>query len=188
MCVGGFLYVHLSCHSFHATIPVVYWHGTFIRNFPLRILGRKLSGSLCGLSGGLCCPPPTSTICTGPPHGGDLGWALSGAHNLTTRTLFSDSPGISSLGIGRYFSLSNIVGTCSSTTSYMQSILWFLIQLGSLISRDLLSISVKILYLLCGFCKCIRIFAVVSLTKVDFKSQGVKRCHPLASAIFLGGE
>lgn len=96
------------------------------------------------LSGGLCCPLSSSPIPTSPPHGGDQVWGSLRDTSYSV-ALSSDSPRISSLSAGRYFSLSCIAGKCSSTTSYMQPSLWFLIKLGSLILKGQLSISMKIL-------------------------------------------
>lgn len=60
----------------------------------LWVVGRILSrgcaalrfSSLCG---GTHCPPPSSTVPTIPPHGGDQGWALSEAHMSCSLLWFS---------------------------------------------------------------------------------------------------
>lgn len=170
-CGEGLFWRDLSCYHFRAAIPAICWHGTFIRNFPPRVLGRKLSRSPF-------CPQILQSVgrFLFPPCPPSL-WAHPMVMIRDTCDFLSCSLLWFALNFFSWWRKA-FLSVLYSREGLFHHILYaiYFVFLSSW-AHWYLKVSFQyhrkqFLFPLCGSCNYITSFAPVSLTKVNFESQG----------------
>lgn len=172
-CGEGLLWRDLSCYHFRAAIPVICGHGTFIRNFPPRVLGRKLSRKkpilpseppICQEDFVVSPPPPSR-------------WAHPMVMIRDTCDFLSCFLLWFALNFFSWWRKA-FLSVLYSREGLFHHILYaiYFVFLSSW-AHWYLKVSFQyhrkqFLFPLCGSCNYITSFAPVSLTKVNFESQG----------------